>query len=61
MDVRDGKHSLRPEDVSILFFERKDAAVSVHPMQIDECGNLLHAPPSYRRFFLDEEKRFLGG
>lgn len=41
MDVRDGKHGLRPEDVSILYFERKDAAVLVHAMQIDECGNLL--------------------
>lgn len=61
MDVRDGKHGLKPEDVRILYFERKDAAVSVHPMRIDECGNLLDAPPGYRRFFLDEEKRFLGG
>lgn len=61
MDVRDGRHGLRPEDVQILYFERKDSSVSVHPMQIDECGNLLNAPPSYRRFFLDEEKRFLGG
>jgi hypothetical protein len=61
MDVRDGKYGLRPEDVQILYFERKDASVSVYPMQIDESGNLLDAPPSYRRFFLDEEERFLGG
>ncbi len=61
MDVRDGRHGLRPEDVQILYFERKDSGISIHPMQIDECGNLLNAPPGYRRFFLDEEKRFLGG
>jgi predicted ATPase len=60
MDVRDGKHGLRPEDVSILYFERKDAAVSVHPMQIDGCGNLLNAPPGYRQFFLEEEMKFIG-
>jgi len=61
MDVRDGRHGLRPEDVSILYFERKDAAVSVHAMRIDECGNLLDAPPGYRQFFLEEEKKFIGG
>jgi hypothetical protein len=61
MDVRDGKHGLRPEDVSILYFERKDAAVTVHAMRIDQCGNLLDAPPGYRQFFLEEEKKFIGG
>jgi hypothetical protein len=61
MDVGDGKYGLRPEDVGILYFERKAGTVSVHPMQIDECGNLLGAPPGYRQFFLEEEKKFIGG
>jgi hypothetical protein len=61
MDVCDGKRGLRPEDVSILYFERKDGAVLVHAMQIDEVGNLLGAPPGYRQFFLEEEIRFIGG
>ncbi len=61
MDVRDGQHGLRPEDVRILYFEQKVPGVSVHAMQIDECGNLLNAPPGYRQFFLDEEIKFIGG
>ena len=61
MDVRDGKHGLKPKDVRILYFERKRNYVRVHPMEIDDCGNLIGAPPGYRRFFLEEEKRFIGG
>lgn len=61
MDVRDGKHGLRPKDVCILYFGRKGAKVAVHPMQLDECGNLVGVPSGYRRFFLEEEKRLIGG
>jgi hypothetical protein len=60
MDIRD-KKGLSPDDVIILFFERNGLEVSVRSMEIDEHGNLLNAPPSYRRFFLEEERRFLGG
>ena len=60
MDVRD-KKSIRPEDVMILFFEmHKDGGVRIHPIEVDALGNLVNAPPSYRRFFLEEERRFLG-
>jgi predicted ATPase len=61
MDIREGKHGLKPKDVCILYFERKGAKVVVHPMELDECGNLFGAPSGYRRFFLEEEKRFIGG
>src|SRR5882724_3105923 len=60
MDIRDGKHGLRPEDVLILYFERQGAEAHIHPMTLDSYGNLLDAPATYRRFFLDEERRFLG-
>lgn len=59
MDVRD-KKNLRPEDVSILYFERQAGEVVIHPMRLDERGNLLDVPAGYRRFSLDEERRFLG-
>lgn len=59
MDVRDGK-SLKPEDVIILYFEKKGADSTIHPIRIDKTGNLLNAPASYRRFFMDEERRFWG-
>ena len=52
MDVRDRKISLKPEDVSILFFERGDLDVRIHSLRVDQEGNVLDAPESYRRFFL---------
>jgi len=54
MDVRDGKSKLKPEDVSILYFERKDLEVEIHSLQLDERGRVMDAPPSYRKFFMDE-------
>ena len=59
MDVRDGAGSLKPEDVSILYFERGDLDVQIHSLGIDREGNVLGAPPSYRQFFMEEVKRSL--
>lgn len=59
MDVRDGRSGLMPEDVSILFFERGDLDVRIHSLRLDEEGNILNAPPSYRRFFMEETRRSL--
>ena len=61
ISVRQGL--LRPDDVSILYFEPqgpKGNAVSIHNMQLDEDGNLEKAPPGYRDFFLRETDRLLG-
>ena len=60
MDVRDGRPRLKPEDVSILFFERSDLDVRIHSLRLDRQGNILDAPPSYRRFFMNETRRSLG-
>ena len=60
MDVRDKKTSLRPEDVSILFFERDELDVNMHSIGVDEHGNILNAPPSYGRFFMEETRRSIG-
>ncbi len=59
MDVRDSKTDLKPEDVSILFFERTDTSVQIHSIQIDELGNVLNAPNSYGTFFMEEIHRSL--
>ena len=59
MDVRDGEGNLKPEDVSILFFERRDLDVHIHSLRIDDEGNILDAPPGYRRFFMEETTRSL--
>lgn len=65
MDVRDGKESrdglnLKPEDVSNLYFERRGSEVEIYSIELDTEGNLIGAPDSYRKFFLNEERRFLG-
>ena len=59
MDVRDGATRLKPEDISILFFERGDLDVRIHSLRLDEEGNVLDAPESYRRFFMEETARSL--
>lgn len=60
MDVRDGVGNLKPENVSILYFERGDLDVRIHSLRLDEEGNVLDAPPSYRKFFLEETRKSLG-
>ena len=60
MDVRDRTTRLKPEDVSILFFERTAGDVSIHNLRIDKEGNVLDSPAIYRQFFMDEVNRSLG-
>ena len=60
MDVRDGKTKLKPEDISILYFERNNLDVHIHSLRFDEDGNVLDAPDGYRQFFLEETRRSLG-
>ena len=59
LDVRDRRTALKPEDVMVLYFERDDLDVRIHPIGFDEDGNVQGAPPSYRRFFTDELNRSL--
>ena len=59
MDIRDG-HSIRPDDVVLLYFERSGSSVVIHPITIDSAGNLVGEPNTYREFFLTEERRLLG-
>ena len=59
MAARDNTAGLEPEDIAILYFERCGPAVRIHTMGVDEMGNLLNAPASYRKFFLEESRRFL--
>ena len=59
MDVRDGVSDLKPQDVSILFFERNELDVRIHSLRIDEEGNIRDAPNGYRQFFMEETRRSL--
>ena len=60
MDVRDNKTDLKPEDVSILYFERGESDVKIHSIRLDADGNVLDAPEGYRQFFADELTRSIG-
>ena len=60
MDVRDRTTGLKPEDVSILYFEPRDLDVKIHSIRLDEMGNVLDAPPAYRKFFMEEIRRSIG-
>ena len=60
MEIRDGTGALRPDDVSVLFFERGELDVQIHSLRIDKDGNVLDAPETYRSFFLEETTRSLG-
>ena len=62
MDVRDQTTALKPEAVSILYFEPGDgdSEVKIHNIRLDQMGNVLDAPPSYGEFFMDEINRSIG-
>jgi predicted ATPase len=59
MDIRDKKH-LTPDEVAILYFEKSQTGVDIHQLKVDEFGNVVNAPPTYRQFFLEEERRMFG-
>ena len=54
------KKSLKPDDVSIIFFEPQRNSVKVHSLSLDRNGNIADAPPGYRSFFLKETDSLLG-
>ena len=54
------KGLLKPDDVSVLYFEPEGSAVAIHNMTLDKHGNLLDAPRGYRDFFIKETDKLLG-
>ena len=57
MSIRHGVGGLKPNDVSILYFERGGSDTTIHNLRVNEIGNLLDVPPGYRQFFLTELQR----
>lgn len=53
------KGKIAADDVGILYFERQGYEAKVYPIDLDENGNILNAPPTYRDFFLREEMNLL--
>lgn len=62
LDIRDKTSGIVPDDVAILFFQRKPKQpwVKVHRLTMDEKGNIQGAPKGYRDFFLKEQARLFG-
>lgn len=60
MAVQEKGTGVRPDDVMILYFERKEIGVAIHSITIDSLGNLHGEPPSYGSFFMKEMRRSLG-
>ncbi len=58
IEIRKG--TIRPEDVSLIYFEPKGNIVRVHNIHFDKMGNMEGVPPHYRNFFLKESKRLMG-
>lgn len=58
IEIRKG--TVRPEDVSLIYFEPKGNIVRVHNIGFDKMANMMGVPPHYRNFFLKESKRLMG-
>ena len=58
IEIRKG--NIRPEDVSLIYFEPKGNIVKVHNIGFDKMANMEGVPPHYRGFFLKESKRLMG-
>ncbi len=58
IEIRKG--NIKPEDVSLIYFEPKGNIVNVHNIGFDEMANMTDVPPHYRNFFLKESKRLMG-
>lgn len=54
------RKNIKPDDVSLVYFEAKNGAVNIHNIRYDEQGNLLDVPQGYRDFFMAEGDRLLG-
>ena len=54
------KGNLRPEDVSLVYFEPDGDKVKIDNIQFDDQANLIGEPPHFRNFFLNETHRLLG-
>ena len=52
--------NLRPEDVSLIYFEPEGTKVKIDNIQFDDQANLIDEPPYFRSFFLNETHRLLG-
>ena len=58
IEIRKG--TIRPEDVSLIYFEPKGRVVNVHNIGFDEMANMTGVPAHFREFFLKESDLLMG-
>ena len=58
IEIRKG--NIRPEDVSLIYFEPKGNIVEVHNITFDKMANMVGVPSHYGKFFLKETNRLMG-
>ena len=51
---------LKKSDVSLLFFARDRLENRIHEVELDDRGDPVDPPQSYRSFFIDEQMKMLG-
>ena len=59
IEARSGE-KISPQDVAILYFERKGTSVKIHEIGLDDQANLTNVPSGFRDFFLAEQRQLLG-
>ena len=52
--------NIRPQDVSLIYFEPKGNIVEVHNITFDKMANMVEVPSHYGKFFLKETNRLMG-
>ena len=58
IEIRKG--NIRPEDVSLIYFEPKGNIVEGHNITFDKMANMAGVPSHYEKFFLKETNRLMG-
>jgi energy-coupling factor transporter ATP-binding protein EcfA2 len=53
------EEKIDPQDVSLVFLEKVGLDTTIHHLNLDSHGNIVNAPPGYRKFFLEEELKVL--
>ena len=52
--------NIRPQDVSLIYFEPKGNIVKAHNISFDKMANMVGVPSHYGKFFLKETNRLMG-
>ena len=58
IEIRKG--NIKPDEVSLIYFEPKGNIVKVHNIGFDEMANMTGVPSHYGEFFLKETDRLMG-